>query len=689
MARRNARRLRDLAGGVTEYTLFAPTGDDTPSTVISQSMKSVLTRLDAYFQYHRQQDGQDGDLGYSQHDQDVPSVLNLPNAAVPVLEEADLALPSPALKTTSTEPQDEDDQQDEWDEELEQTTGRHMSDIQLAPFFRSNLSGEVVPSPMPFSSLQLRKTVLSSANVPSEEVARTQVPLVSPIREEPEELLLPQPAMDMESPQPPGEQLPQSMAIFSSSLRKDPWWLDIRCPTYKDMQHLSQHFPLHPLTVEDILKQEQREKVESFERLGYYFVIIRALDENYFRFTKPHTDDSQGDEKAQAMSTPEFLESQSRKNVDHRSQFSAPPPQMNGGRVHIEMVKSGQAKEGLEGLAAGSVSLYLVVFSHGVLSFHFEDLSTHTNRVRDKITNVSGPVEHDADWIVHALYDSVVDAFAPYVLFLQHEVDYTDYLANDLSISPFLSQEKETSSDKRSWWRRAVRRFRSRKRDADKLADDMLQSLPPQNADYVEYQARRAKKLRSYSTYDAIQQSHFILRLTRVREVVFGLLRMLSPKQDVVRALRKRLLEQRGMTGDDKIIALYFDDILDHVIAMLAQLQDRDVGLSHTHSSFLQRTMLSDQRFHIRVGEKLAATSTILLTVFICTFTASLVSMNVYIPGENQATDLRPNVPMHPTYHGFIGVVSCDVFYLIMIYIMYKYITRRVQTKSQKKLAHW
>lgn len=35
---------------------------------------------------------------------------------------------------------------------------------------------------------------------------------------------------------------------------------------------------LHPLTLEDILHQEPREKLELFPGLGYYFVVFRALE---------------------------------------------------------------------------------------------------------------------------------------------------------------------------------------------------------------------------------------------------------------------------------------------------------------------------------------------------------------------------------------------------------------------------
>ena len=35
---------------------------------------------------------------------------------------------------------------------------------------------------------------------------------------------------------------------------------------------------LHPLTLEDILQREPREKFELFHKLGYYFIVFRALE---------------------------------------------------------------------------------------------------------------------------------------------------------------------------------------------------------------------------------------------------------------------------------------------------------------------------------------------------------------------------------------------------------------------------
>ncbi|CAJ2500911.1 Uu.00g037640.m01.CDS01 [Anthostomella pinea] len=56
------------------------------------------------------------------------------------------------------------------------------------------------------------------------------------------------------------------------------WWLDVLSPTEAEMKVLSKAFGIHPLTAEDIMLQEQREKVELFRH--YYFVNYRSFDQD-------------------------------------------------------------------------------------------------------------------------------------------------------------------------------------------------------------------------------------------------------------------------------------------------------------------------------------------------------------------------------------------------------------------------
>ncbi|KAL2199205.1 hypothetical protein P885DRAFT_67256 [Corynascus similis CBS 632.67] len=56
------------------------------------------------------------------------------------------------------------------------------------------------------------------------------------------------------------------------------WWLDVLSPTEAEMKVISKAFGIHPLTAEDIMMQEQREKVELFR--NYYFVNYRSFDQD-------------------------------------------------------------------------------------------------------------------------------------------------------------------------------------------------------------------------------------------------------------------------------------------------------------------------------------------------------------------------------------------------------------------------
>ncbi|MBE3045140.1 hypothetical protein IMZ48_21820 [Candidatus Bathyarchaeota archaeon] len=56
------------------------------------------------------------------------------------------------------------------------------------------------------------------------------------------------------------------------------WWLDVFAPTEAEMKVISQAFGIHPLTAEDIMVQEAREKVELFH--SYYFLNYRTFDQD-------------------------------------------------------------------------------------------------------------------------------------------------------------------------------------------------------------------------------------------------------------------------------------------------------------------------------------------------------------------------------------------------------------------------
>ena len=56
------------------------------------------------------------------------------------------------------------------------------------------------------------------------------------------------------------------------------FWLDVLSPTEAEMKVIQRAFGIHPLTAEDILMQEAREKVELFR--SYYFVNYRTFEQD-------------------------------------------------------------------------------------------------------------------------------------------------------------------------------------------------------------------------------------------------------------------------------------------------------------------------------------------------------------------------------------------------------------------------
>jgi magnesium transporter len=53
------------------------------------------------------------------------------------------------------------------------------------------------------------------------------------------------------------------------------WWLDVTAPTEDEMKMLSKVFSIHPLTTEDIMMEETREKIELFR--NYYLVSLGCV----------------------------------------------------------------------------------------------------------------------------------------------------------------------------------------------------------------------------------------------------------------------------------------------------------------------------------------------------------------------------------------------------------------------------
>jgi magnesium transporter len=85
------------------------------------------------------------------------------------------------------------------------------------------------------------------------------------------------------TPSGPGSQAPTPVPGKSQQSSKrygarPTFWLDVLSPTEVEMKVLAKAFGIHQLTIEDILMDEPREKVELFQ--SYYFVNYRSFEQD-------------------------------------------------------------------------------------------------------------------------------------------------------------------------------------------------------------------------------------------------------------------------------------------------------------------------------------------------------------------------------------------------------------------------
>ncbi|KAI9491818.1 hypothetical protein BDB00DRAFT_473678 [Zychaea mexicana] len=63
--------------------------------------------------------------------------------------------------------------------------------------------------------------------------------------------------------------------LLDVALKTSGWWVDVLSPTDEEMKTISKTFHIHPLTAEDVLAQEPREKMELFP--NYTFITFRSF----------------------------------------------------------------------------------------------------------------------------------------------------------------------------------------------------------------------------------------------------------------------------------------------------------------------------------------------------------------------------------------------------------------------------
>ncbi|KAI1123364.1 hypothetical protein F5Y10DRAFT_54799 [Nemania abortiva] len=164
----------------------------------------------------------------------------------------ELFIPEPPLLSDSSS--DEDD-----DLMAEVTsTGRGSEAPTKNPTRQPSLATTILPDPQLDLNLSPKEKLISVS--PSRNASDQSTPK-----------RIKSPSLRMKSPSPDDNKKPRYG-------ERPVWWLDVLSPTDAEMKTLAKAFGIHPLTSEDIMLQEQREKVELFRH--YYFVNYRSFDQD-------------------------------------------------------------------------------------------------------------------------------------------------------------------------------------------------------------------------------------------------------------------------------------------------------------------------------------------------------------------------------------------------------------------------
>ncbi|KZT30534.1 hypothetical protein NEOLEDRAFT_1126102 [Neolentinus lepideus HHB14362 ss-1] len=404
---------------------------------------------------------------------------------------------------------------------------------------------------------------------------------------------------------------PSSSAYTSNHRSRPPpqraWWIDVASPTWEDMKAFGQLLHIHPLTLEDILQQDPREKLELFPKLGYYFIVFKAL------------------------------ESKKTQERCHRSQAVVT------GDSHIPQGED----------YVGEAMVYLVVFREGLVSFHFSDISDHTDHVRNKLLLLDEDVHvsnASSDWIAHGILDSIVDSFFPFQEGLEKEIESIEDLifsdkhrtVTESFLPAVVAAETEGSE---STEKAQDSPIIDEKQSAAVAFTRTRFALPTPTIPLMIRRLRRTLRSRilpqSKPTAErrtAVSAAVMTLRrIMKARRLFTTSTRLLSTKHEVVAQIKKRLLTESALpkvtgVGDEIEVAMYMGDVQDHILTLQHSLVHYERILVQLHQTYLSQHRVSVSTSKQGIDKAIMILSIISNAVLVCQVVIGIFSMNVTIP---------------------------------------------------------
>ncbi|KAG1757622.1 hypothetical protein EDB19DRAFT_1901130 [Suillus lakei] len=380
------------------------------------------------------------------------------------------------------------------------------------------------------------------------------------------------------------------------------WWLDVASPTWDDLQTIGKLLHIHPLTLEDILQQDPREKMELFSKLGYYFVSFRTIQNA--AVTQPGY---------QGISTDDDIY---------------------------------QADDG----ALREANIYLVVFKEGICTFYFTDVSEHIEKVRNRVQLLQDCFNMSSDWIAHGILDSVVDSFFPFLkeieqqvlavealVFTSNDVSYTSstntlvdliHIPTDDLCDSNIEKLPDTLSkeigETGPSWNRSLSLSRFTQPLFFRRFKCKLQDLGNPFATTREARARTTT-------------TNTLLRMARARRLVTSLARLLATKSEVISQIRKRFLIGGRQTAsprgnDDLEIAIYMGDVQDHILTLQQSLHHYEHMLSDSHPAYLTQLRSGLAKTKEYTDKAILTVSLVSIGVLCIQLPIGIFSQNIRIP---------------------------------------------------------
>ncbi|KAI8452820.1 hypothetical protein BY996DRAFT_7200957 [Phakopsora pachyrhizi] len=502
---------------------------------------------------------------------------------------------------------------------------------------------------------------------------------------------------------------------FHEQCKPPAWWLDVSCPTSADMHQLQKIFPLHPLTIEDILHQDNREKTETFDRLGYYLVCFRGIDESSLKYKEDDDSDSEeedhdNDGKNAGAEDGDFMTSvgvgapslrtertvisgkqgvlslfnrrrqnvrkkkrSKKKKLESVTKRKADSERANSENGHDRLQQQNsrrntQTNQQSARSGVGEIdvaNLYLVVFGDGIISFHFADLQKHVDKVKDRIQNLSATIGHvSSHWIAYGLMDSILDDFFPIFELIQNEAD----LLEDYLIDPLKPN--------------AVLRGQSKYKSESKIKSSLRLTLT---------NGEKMTQFDGNPTDRLFDRAGMLNRIASNRRLVVTMSRLLAQKNQTVAALKKRIFfdekSRRKLLqySHSRDIHLYLGDLQDHIVNMSQGLSFYDALLSNANSAYNDILRIALGRAKHEQDISIVRLHLITLIIMPMNFIIGLHSMNIRIPSNGDGTDhLRADGSPSPYNLFGIIIVLCFLIASGMIGVV-RYITKESEKRFDRK----